>query len=123
MFASAIRRTASRFVGRAHSATKRNFSELKVRPEKRPSDFEGFMRWYFVQDYEVVFLILGGYVGLVAVAKGIMSLCSSPKPKIVAKEPSVKTSASSDEIPSDIDTFLTWMEADAGNLDKALASL
>ena len=66
----------------------RNFGhELKVRPAERPSgkknslnvinciflcnifiplsiDFEGFMRWYLVQDYQVVFFILGSYVGL-----------------------------------------------------------
>ncbi len=31
--------------------------------------------------------------------------------------------ASSDAIPSDIDGFLAWMDQDAGNLDKALATI
>jgi len=123
MFTSAIRRTVSRFATKATKAPRRNMSELKVRPETKPTDFEGYMRWYFVQDYQVVFLILGGYVGLVAVVKGVMALCSSPKPVIVDKVPMLKTTGDANEIPSDIDTFLTWMEADSGNLDKALATL
>ena len=55
-----------------------------------------------------------------------MALCSSPKPlPKVANPPAhgTATTTNKNDMPSDIDGFLTWMEADAGNLDKALATL
>ena len=100
-----------------------------VRPEGgRPKDFEGFMRWYLVQDYQVVFFIIGAWISIGFLGKGISSCMSSGKPKVTAP-PAVQNEASTDDsankgaMPSDIDSFLVWMEEDAGNLDKALASL
>ena len=48
MFANAARRSvfqSMRTRGMAHAA--------KVRPASRPSDFEGFMRYYLLEDYHV----------------------------------------------------------------------
>ena len=93
-------------------------------------DFEGFMRYYLVEDYSVVFFVLGAWGGIVLFGKGVAALLSSPKPKhghghanTHHAAPKVHASSSSGEIPSDIDGFLAWMDQDAGNLDKALATL
>ena len=50
---------------------------------------------------------------------------SKPVPK-VANPPAHSSHAepgAKGDMPSDIDGFLAWMDEDAGNLDKALATL
>ena len=89
------------------------------------------MRYYLVEDYSVVFFVLGAWGGIVLLGKGVAALFSSPKPKHITHgnahghhaAPKAHASSNNGEIPSDIDGFLAWMDQDAGNLDKALATL
>ncbi len=135
MFANAFRRATVSFT---KQQTKRNFGHAaKVRPATRPSDFEGFMRYYLVEDYHVVFFVLGSWFTVAMLGKTVAALFSSPKPKAIAHgkkhgghddhhhhhKHAHGHATSGDAIPSDIDAFLAWMDAEPGNLDKALATI
>jgi hypothetical protein len=123
MFANSVRRSFARF----SKPVNRQFAHAaKERPAERPADFEGFMRWYLVEDYQVVFFVMGSWITIGTLGKLMFggdkkqaTITDAQKAALYTK----KAATSSDDMPGDIDGFLTWMEQDSGNLDKALATL
>lgn len=122
MFANTVRRSFARF----SKPSQRTFAhEAKVRPATRPADFEGFMRYYLVEDYQVVFFVMGSWITVATLGKLIFGGGKKADPITDAHKASLyaKKETSNGDMPTDIDGFLTWMEQDSGNLDKALATI
>jgi len=123
MFANTIRRSFAKF---SKPAQRKFAHAAKERPAERPADFEGFMRYYLVEDYQVVFFVMGSWVTIGVLGNLIAGGGKKEAPITDAQKAALytqKESSSNGDMPSDIDGFLTWMEQDSGNLDKALATL